>query len=315
MTWVGWRLQRTETLIALGILALLAALLVPTGISMANAYHHDGLAACLIPNPGPSCGNAIGGFQARFQSLWDLGNFFTLVPGLIGVALAAPFIFDLEHGTYRLAWTQSITRGRWLFGKLGVPIATALLTSGALILLFTWWRTTEAHLDGRLDTGVYDTTGTVVIGYTLFALGLALALGAIWRRSAALIVAFVGYFAARIFVDSSVRDHLVAPLKATYRGAQLPSFLFNAQVMSVNGTLNGKQVMSGSGSGGFLGGHTQLAAPGHAAPGTPNNVVFHVVYQPASHFWPLQLTETGLFVGLAVLLIGFAVWWTRERVA
>ena len=35
VTWVGWRLQRTETLIAVGILALLAALLVPTGI-------HDG---------------------------------------------------------------------------------------------------------------------------------------------------------------------------------------------------------------------------------------------------------------------------------
>ena len=35
MTWVSWRLQRTETLIAVGILALIAALLVPTGITMA----------------------------------------------------------------------------------------------------------------------------------------------------------------------------------------------------------------------------------------------------------------------------------------
>ena len=32
MIWVGWRQQRTETLIALGILALLAAVLVPTGL-------------------------------------------------------------------------------------------------------------------------------------------------------------------------------------------------------------------------------------------------------------------------------------------
>ena len=31
-------------------------------------------------------------------------------------------------------------------------------------------------------TGNYDSTGTVVIGYTLFALSLAVALGAIWRR-------------------------------------------------------------------------------------------------------------------------------------
>ena len=55
----------------------------------------------------------------EFQTVTLLANWFTLIPGLIGVLLAAPFILDLEHGTYRLAWTQSITRGRWLLGKLG----------------------------------------------------------------------------------------------------------------------------------------------------------------------------------------------------
>ena len=309
MTWVSWRLQRTETLIAVGILALLATLLVPTGIQMANAYHQDGLAACLSINPGPTCGNELGGFQQRFQALTTLANWFTLIPGLIGVLLAAPFIFDLEHGTYRLAWTQSITRGRWLLGKLGLPVATAVLAAGALTLLFTWWRAPDVHINGRLDTGNYDTTGTVVIGYTLFALALALALGAIWRRAAAsLTVAFVGYFAVRIFVDYSLRNHLVAPLKATYKGAQQPSFLYNAHVLSMNGTVHGHQ-FSTAGGGGFLGGHVQVAAPGI------QNAVFHVVYQPQSHFWPLQLIETGLFAGTAVVLILFAAWWTQRRAA
>ncbi len=312
MTWVSWRLQRTETLIAVGIVALLAALLIPTGIQMANAYHQDGLAACLSINPSKPvlCGNELGDFQQRFQALTTLANWFTLIPGMIGVLLAAPFIFDLENGTYRLAWTQSITRGRWLLGKLGLPVASAVLAAGALILLFTWWRAPNVHINGRLDIGNYDTTGTVVIGYTLFALALALALGAIWRRAAAsLTVAFVAYFAVRIFVDYSLRNHLIAPLKATYKGAQQPSFLYNAHVMSVNATLHGKQIMSGSG-GGFNGGHVHV----EVAPGI-SNAVFHVVYQPASHFWPLQLTETGLFVGLATMLILFAAWWTKARTA
>ncbi len=227
---------------------------------MANAYHHDGLGACLAAELGPTCGAATGFFQQRFQSLWDLVNFFTLIPGLIGVALAAPFLYDLEHGTYRLSWTQSITRGRWLIGKLGVAIVTALVASGALILLFTWWRTPEANLDGRLDTGVYDTTGVVVIGYTLFALGLALALGALWRRSAAsLTVAFIAYFATRIFVDYKVRDHLVAPLKATWKGIQQPAALYNAHVLNLTGTVHGHQVISGNR--GFLGGHVPVQAP------------------------------------------------------
>jgi hypothetical protein len=111
MTWVAWRLQRTETLITLGILALLAALLVPTGINMANAYHDSGLGSCVTAVKGASgCDESIGEFQMRFEGLVHLTDWFTLVPGLIGVLLAAPFIFDLEHGTYRLAWTQSITR-------------------------------------------------------------------------------------------------------------------------------------------------------------------------------------------------------------
>jgi hypothetical protein len=317
MTWAAWRLQRTETLITFGILALLAALLVPTGISMANAYHQDGLAACLSMNPSPSCAGAIGSFQARFQSIWNTANFFTLVPGLIGVALAAPFILDLEHGTYRLAWTQSITRGRWLAGKIGLPAITALVASGLLILIFTWWRTPEANLMGRLDSGTFDTTGTVTIGYTLFALGLALALGAFWRRSAAsLTLAFIGYFAVRIAVELWLRNHLITPAHATWKGAQQPGSLYNAHVLNLYGTIHGHQVFSGNS--GFLGGHVAIQVPVQRAAGVSGRVaptIFHATYIPASDFWPLQLTETALYIGLAALLIGLAIWWTRERVA
>jgi hypothetical protein len=89
MTWVSWRLQRTETMIAVAILGLLAALLIPTGITMANAYHQDGLSSCLALNAGPTCAQRIGDFQSRFQALNVLANWFTLIPGLIGVLLAA----------------------------------------------------------------------------------------------------------------------------------------------------------------------------------------------------------------------------------
>jgi hypothetical protein len=38
-----------------------------------------------------------------------------------------------------------------------------------------------------------------------------------------------------------------------------------------------------------------------------------LTYHPANHFWPLQWTETGIFVAIAVLLAGFCFWWTRRR--
>ncbi len=311
MTWVSWRLQRTETLIAVGILALIAALLVPTGITMASAYSHDGLAACLGVHSSYQCSQAIVGFQLRFGSLSGLLNFFTLIPGLIGVLLAAPFILELENGTYRLAWTQSITRRRWITTKLAVPIAAALLISAALILLTTWWRTPFVQLNGRMDTGTYDSEGTVVFGYTLFALGLALAVGAIWRRAvAAVTVAFVGYFIARIFVDTWLRNRLVAPLKATWHtAAGQPANLNHANIISQTGSGPSVVVASGSGP---LGGHVRVAVSGRLGFGP---TTMHAVYQPASDFWPLQGLETGLFAGAAVVLIAFAAWWTHERTA
>jgi hypothetical protein len=295
-------------MIALAILGLLAALLIPTGITMANAYHQDGLSSCLALNVGPTCAQRIGEFQSRFQALNVLANWFTLIPGLIGVLLAAPFILDLEHGTYRLAWTQSITRGRWLLGKLALPILAGILAGGALIVLFTWWRAPQVNLNGRLDIGIYDTQGIVVVGYTLFALALALALGAVWRRSAvSLTVAFVGYFAMRVFVDYWLRDRLVSPVTATWKGGPQPHFLYHAFIISEYATIKGHHISAG---GGLLGGHSQLAAPGLGAGSS-----FRAVYEPAGNFWPLQLTETGLFAGLAALLILFAAWWTYERVA
>jgi hypothetical protein len=311
VTWVAWRLQRTETLIALGILALLAGLLVPTGITIAHAYHDDGLGSCLALNPSAICGQEISAFQQRFQTLTNLSNWFTLVPGLIGVLLAAPFIHDLEHGTYRLAWTQSITRGRWLLGKLGLPTIAALTASGALILLLTWWRSPFVHLNGRLDTGTYDSEGTVVIGYTIFALALALALGALWRRTAAsLAVAFVGYFTLRVLVDLELRNHLVSPLKATWKGIQQPHYLYHALILQQRSASIRRGHPHHIAAGGFLGGHVQLAAPGLG-----HNPTFHALYIPASDFWPLQLTETALYAGTAALLIAFTVWWTRNHVA
>jgi hypothetical protein len=40
-----------------------------------------------------------------------------------------------------------------------------------------------------------------------------------------------------------------------------------------------------------------------------------LTYHPASHFWPLQWAETGIFIGLAALLAGFCFWWIRRRVS
>ena len=325
MIWVSWRQQRTETLIAAGVLVLIAALLVPTGLNMASAYHHDGLSGCLSAHPSDACDQTIRAFTDRFQFLGDLLAWFTLVPGLIGVLLAAPFILELENGTYRLAWTQSITRRRWITSKLTITIAAALVAVLALTLLMTWWHAPLDRLQGRMESSVYDSEGIAPFGYVLFALGLALAAGAVWRRAVpAIVVAFVGYLATRIFVDTWLRQRLVAPLTATWstgpsgRGAG-PANLNHAWVLTERPSDKlGHAISLPFGPESCLrqlGTHAKPLSPNCPIPTPPIAAYIHAVYQPASRFWLLQGIETSLFAGVGLALLLFAAWWTHQRTA
>jgi hypothetical protein len=318
VTWVAWRLQRTETLIAAGILVALTLILLPTGLEMAHAYSRDGIGACLA-HPSGACGETVDAFSARFDSTRSLVAWMTLLPGLIGVLLATPFLLDLENGTYRLAWTQSVTRGRWIAGKLAVAVGSAVVGALGLTALMTWWHAPLVHVDGRMDASVFDSEGTVVIGYTLFALGLALAVGAVWRRAVpALVVAFGVYFASRLFVDTWLRQRFVTPLSATVSILRktAPKILDNAWIIT--------QWPSDR-----LGHHVSPPGPGTCPPPTLGGTkaavrgclaahgrgYMHTVFQPASRFWELQGIETALFGGAAVLLIAFAAWWAHSRTA
>jgi hypothetical protein len=314
MIWVSWRRQRTETLVAFGLLALLAALLVPTGIEMASAFDHDGIAACLGAQQSRACGGAISAFNSRFDSLNSFIAWLTLVPGLIGVLLAAPLVLELEHRTHRLAWTQSVSRARWLAGKLGLAVVAALAASLAFTLLVTWWRAPIVRIEGRMDQSVFDSEGTVVFGYTLFALGLAAAVGVVWRRAvASLVVGFAGYFAARIFVDTWLRQRLLSPLTSTsHLLLDDPARLRHAWILNE---------YPSDRAGHHIRIPFELCGPPPAGGGKPDignclankGYFMHITYQPASRFWELQGIETAIFVGASLALLAFAAWWTYRR--
>ena len=320
MIWVAWRQQRVETLIAAVVLALLAALLIPTGLDMASRYDSDGLSACASATRSDGCQQAIQAFTARFDPVMSLIPWLNLIPGVIGIALAAPLLLELESGTYRLAWTQSITRRRWLAAKLGLPVLAGVLAAVAMSVLVTWWRTPLDELQGRFEN-VFDFEGTVGIGYVLFALGLALAIGVVWRRTVpALIVGFAGYVAVRVFVQSELRVRYETPLSATWparSGSEKPE-LAKAWILELhpsdrfgNGITPQFDRMQACGTVGNAKGGVKVVDPSCL----PENLYNHAIYQPASRFWAFQGYETALFGGLAVVLIAFAAWWIHERIS
>lgn len=293
MIWLGWRQQRTETLIALGIIAVLAALLIPTGISMYAAVHHEPVHA----------------FTERFSSLGNLIAWLTLIPGLIGVLLAAPFVLALEHGTYRLDWTQSVPRGRWIATKLGLSVASTIVAAGVLLLLLTWWREPLVEVQGRIAPAVYDSEGTVVFAYTLFALAVVTAVGAVWRRVVpALAVGLVTYIGARVFVDTWLRQRLVS--------ADTTVWSVNAKAPNLDRAWIIEQFPA-RGNGAHVPFISCPVGKGGACdpPASLHHAFIHAVYQPASHFWSLQLTETAIFGAISFALLAFAAWWTRNRLS
>ena len=59
---------------------------------------------------------------------------------LLGMFWGAPLVArELETGTFRLAWTQGVTRNRWLAVKLAVAGLASMAVTGLLSLMLTWW--------------------------------------------------------------------------------------------------------------------------------------------------------------------------------
>jgi hypothetical protein len=311
VTWLSWRQQRTETIVTAALLALLAVVFVPEGIHVADLFAQQHVARC-INSQTQACSFVLGNFTVSAGALQGLfaSGWFNLVPGLIGVALAVPLLHEIENGTVRLAWTQSVTRRHWLASKLGFAIGTVLLAAGCFTLLFTWYQQPFDRAFGRWDH--FDFEWIAPFGYTLFALGLALAIGVLLRRSAAaLVVAFGLYVAGRVFVESWLRKRFVTPLSATFTQSSAGPNLRHAWVISefpsdkagrpFVGTPGVFQNCGKVGPAGFKR-LDQACMARHGAGFT------HAVYQPASRFWEFQGIETALFGGVALILIAFAAW-------
>lgn len=322
MIWVGWRQQRAETLIAVAALALLAAVAIPVGVHMASVYAHEGLAACSgNGQPSSACGVELPSFMSRFNVLNILFTFATLLAPIAALLMAAPFVLDLDNGTYRLFWTQSITRRRWIVTKLALSVAGVVLVGGLLSILASWALGPLDHLNGRIGTNTYDVEGIVPIAYALFTLGVAIAIGSLWRRGVpSLLSSFGVYVVVRAVMDSGLRQHLIGTVTTTWSlagagragGPRLDrALVINQFVSDKSGhALAGVSGLCSRVSVGLV--HTRTV--GLCSPSRPHGYMT-AVYIPAGRFWHLQAVEFGLVAGIGLLLILAAGWWTHRRIA
>jgi hypothetical protein len=312
--WLTWRLQRVETALVVAALGLAAATLIPLGIHIASTYSTTGVGACLA-HGGSGCGAIVDSFRHRFEHAGSIIPWLNFLPGLIGVLFAAPLVLELEHGTFRFAWTQSVPRGRWLAIRVTAATAGALLATAALTELMTWFRGPLDHVSGRMDPNVFDFEGIVPYAYTLFAFALVLALGVITRRAVnAGAVGLVVYFAGRVGLQTWARKDYVPPIRAIWpAGSPGPNTDRAWNIVSGPSDAAGHPLPQSvvDRTLRLCGALTHL----DAACMRGRHVFNLAIYQPAGRFWLLQWIEASIFAGSALALLAVAVWWIRSRVS
>jgi hypothetical protein len=324
---VAWRQHRSELAIMAGTLALLGVLLYVSGQGMAAEYQRLGVSAC-VAHPDLTCSPGITAFQHEFGPLVTAATWLNVLPVLAGVLIGAPLIArELEQGTHRLIWTQSITRTRWLAAKLGLVLGVSLLASAVLMTLLTWWRGPfDRSFSGRLSPDGFDLEGVVPLAYVAFALALGFAAGALLRRTVvAMLVTLVGFLAVRLPIELLLRPHfrppisvLSDPVLADAPRAATPL----AWVLSDGHWVDG-------------GGHpvdigrifsTCTSAPTSGGFGFRNGDAFtqcthahgwliSTVFQPADRFWLFQGIEATIFFAAALALLAVTFWWVQRHLS
>lgn len=323
MTWRQHRLQWATTG---ALLAALATYLILDGLRRTSYANSIGLTACLSAHH--SCDALATAFTDRFgQSL--PGGFFllALLPLLAGLFWGAPLLArEVETGTHRLAWTQSVSRRRWLTVKIAAFTAAGILAAVVVSLLITWWlRPLEAlsfagqSPTNRLSPTLFDLSGITPIAATLFAFALGTCVGALLRRTVpAMAVTLAVYLAAWIPLES-LRYYFLTPITVTTPfGVGLPPSvpgsypLATGQADATGHHVAFTDLLTACGTvhNGELGLNQDsvrcLAARGYQ---------YTETYQPDGRYWPLQGIESGILLAVAAALLALAVWWTRRRIS
>lgn len=146
-----------------------------------------------------------------------------IAPALIGAFWGAPLVArELEAGTHRLVWNQSVTRTRWLATKLGVTAMAGAVAVGLLTWAVSWWSepidgalsSTRGSLPARMTDVTFAMRGIAPVGYTVFAVVLGVTVGIVLRRSVpAMALTLVIFTFVQIAMPLWVRPHLVPPVQ------------------------------------------------------------------------------------------------------
>lgn len=190
MIWVAWRQHRAQLITLAAVLLLGSATVLLLHSSMTGRIEELGLQACLsVYERTPDCATGRTEFQKEWFDLIKFGQAAVFaLPVLLGAFFAAPlFAREIEHGTHVLAFTQSVSRFRWMITKVAVLLLPSAVVVVVIQLLVDRWVSAAGMLGPERTSPFHwlnlDTTGPMPLAHLLFAFALGALLGAVMRRS------------------------------------------------------------------------------------------------------------------------------------
>ena len=330
MIWLAWRRHRTSLL----ILATIAAALV--GWMLLIHYWFDESLVASSFDGGRHLHDEFAGplyLQPPYQ-VEAMNVCLLLFPCLAGLLVGVPLVAgELDDHTNRLAWTQKVTRTRWFLTKFAVVVLPVAVLAGVLSAVGRWWSPRVIGADtgnlqqfapytwfDRIHPAVFTVLGIVPVAYTLLAVALGTAVGALLRRTPRAAVATVAiYLAVLVVMALVVRPTLTSQVF-------LPD-------QAAGGSLSYTELYQGSGFPWMTGQGFRFVPGSHPAPGTSADAlgarcdaratdvdscytVHHIehgsTFVPVAHFWALQWRESAFVLGATLVLLAAGLWSVRR---
>jgi len=347
MIWLSWRLFRIEAAAAAAALAAFTVLLAVTGPHLASLYAASGITGCHVGSCGQLADNFLSllGDSSIYPVVYTLGIVgIVLAPAVIGIFWGAPLLArELETGTFRLAWTQNITRARWLTVKLTLAGLAAMAATEGFSLMQAWWAAPISQAAriapnapaplgfGPFNPLAFAAHGVTPLGYAAFAFILGVTVGGVLGRVIpAMAVTLVIFAAIQVAVPLWIRPNVFPPDHAMVAIGSING----STRTNINNTFAFTVDFLPSQPGAWITSAEAVNAAGQPASSIPaackasgpsvphlgsclsrQGVRIDVSYQPASRYWAFQWIETAIFIAFASALTWYCFWYLARRLS
>lgn len=347
MIWMSWRQFRAQALVGAVALAAFLTYVVILGVDIRDTYDANVVQCDLRGECDRLWTQFLDAYRMR---LYFLDVVVLAVPAVIGVFWGAPLIArELEAGTHRLVWNQSVTRRRWLLIKLMVVGLAGMAVVGVCSLVVTWAASrydvvAAGPLDplgaGRFSGLLFGARNIAPVAYAGFALVLGATLGMLVRRTVpGMALTLLIFVTVQAFMPNVVRPHLMAPVTvskpmtadainqlsrlgsitggAVVAGVKIPDawVTSTSELLTADGRPLDRRRFDACISGPPGDSQDEHAGTFGGAAQCLGNLDLHVTvtYQPAERYWSFQWRESALFLALTALLTGFGLWRVQRR--